>query len=459
MSMSRATPEAFIAANRFGFGARPNDLADISTDPQGWLEAQLSARYAHSPLLDKMPSTMEIVRNYKSEMGKRKEMRKEAKSDPEGARSMLRDIVKQQMKDYLEQSAARTALAITSDAPFFERIVQFWSNHFTVSVTKRQDMPLVAAYERDAIRPYVMGSFEDILLSTTRHPAMQIYLDNFRSIGPNSTIGKRRHKGLNENLGREVMELHSLGVNGGYTQKDVTEFSKMLTGWTIDAPGRGDGSGFLFVPYMHEPGSKTLLGKTYQAAGENEARAALHVFANHPSTAKYIATKLARHFIADEPPAEAVEELARAFTMSRGDLPSLYKTLIGLQSVWQNPLAKVKTPNDYIISLMRTTGLEVSDVNLAYGFKTLGQVPFTAGDPRGWSDMAKDWISAESLLQRVDLAQMVGRGVYTMHEPMELLEQTVGPVATPETRTAVKRAGSKAEAIALLFSSPEFQRR
>jgi uncharacterized protein (DUF1800 family) len=459
MPVSQSTPAGFIATNRFGFGARPNDLAAVSTDPQGWLEAQLDARYAHSPALDNMPGTMSIVRNLKADAKKRRQMKRAAKEDPQGATKEIKAAIKAQLKDYLEQSAVRTQLAIDSEAPFFERLVQFWSNHFTVSVTKRQDLPLVAAFERDAIRPHVMGNFETLLVASTRHPAMQIYLDNFRSIGPHSIVGKRRGKGLNENLGREVMELHSLGVNGGYTQNDVTEFAKMLTGWTIDAEGKGDGSGFIFIPFMHEPGPKTLLGRTYSEDGVNEARSALHVFAHRDSTATFLATKLARHFVADDPPQDAVETLADAYKMSDGDLPSVYKALIRLKAVWNNPLAKVKTPNDYIISLLRTTQLSVNDVNLAYGFRNLGQVPFTAPSPAGWSDVAKDWISAESLLQRVDLAQMVARGVYTRHEPMALLEQTVGPVASDETKTAVRRAGSQAEAITLLFSSPEFQRR
>lgn len=459
MAVSQATPAAFIAATRFGFGARPHDLAAITPDPQGWLESQLDPNLADAPALNSMPSTMDIVRNLKATAKRRKELKKEAKMNPQGVTKEMKDVIKAQLKDYLAQSAARTQLAISSNAPFFERLVQFWSNHFTVSTTKRQDMPLVAAFERDAIRPYVMGNFTDMLIATSRHPAMLIYLDNVRSIGPHSQIGLRRHKGLNENLGREIMELHSIGVNGGYTQADVTEFAKMLTGWTIDADGRGDGSGFFFSPAMHEPGKKTLLGQTYEQAGVNEALTAMRIFAGRDSTASFLATKLARHFIADDPPQDAVDELARAYTMARGDLPSVYKTLIGLDAVWKNPLPKIKTPNDYIISLLRVTGLGVNDVNLAYGFKNLGQVPFTAPSPAGWSDVAKDWISAESLLQRVDLAQMVARGVYTAHDPMDLMEQTVGPVVSPETQTAIKRAGSQAEAITVLFSSPEFQRR
>ena len=307
----------------------------------------------------------------------------------------------------------------------------------------------------------MLGNFHDMLRASTRHPAMQIYLDNFRSVGPDLPAGRKRDKGLNENLAREIMELHTLSVNGGYTQKDVTEFAKILTGWTIDADSRGDGSGFFFAPMLHEPGEKTLLGQTYYEDGVNEGEKALSAFSSNPATAKFVATKLARHFIADDPPQSAVDKLTAAFRHSNGDLLPLYRTLIVMDDAWTNPLAKVKTPNDFILSILRATGVAQStdDATIARAYRSLNQLPFSAPSPAGWSDKGSDWIGAEALLQRIDLARYAARGVHTNFDPGGLLEETIGPVASADTKFAVTHAGSAEEGITLLFSSPEFQRR
>jgi uncharacterized protein (DUF1800 family) len=342
---------------------------------------------------------------------------------------------------------------------FFERLVHFWSNHFTVSAQKLQILPLVAAFERDAIRPHILGKFEDMLLASSRHPAMLMYLDNARSIGPGSKMGQRRGKGLNENLAREILELHTLGVNGGYSQDDVIALARMLTGWTVDALNMGDGSGFLFAPRMHEPGAKSFLGMTYRDAGEKEAETALRDISIHPSTARFIATKLARHFISDDPPPAAVNTLAASYLKNGGYLPAVYDTLISLDACWQDPLAKVKTPNDYILSVLRATQLDAPDLLMVGAFKTLGQTPFSAASPQGWSDEAKDWIGAEALLQRVDFARKISQGISSGKRPKDLMEETIGPLASPETRKAVFAAGSAAEGFTLLFASSEFQRR
>jgi len=458
--------DSFIAATRFGLGAKPGDFAALSGDPRGWLEGQLKPEYAQNQTLNSLPSTMDAVQHMRED----NEMKKQAKQDAaatmdENSKAMYAEKIKEanqeKNEDYIKQVAALTRSAVSSPAPFFERLVQFWRNHFTVSITKPQDRILVTAFERDAIRPHVLGNFHDMLRASTRHPAMQIYLDNFHSIGPDSPAGIKQGRGLNENLAREIMELHTLGVNGGYAQNDVTEFAKILTGWTIDAQGKGDGSGFFFAPRLHEPGSKTLLGGTYREDGVNEGEKALEVFSQSPSTAKFIATKLARHFIADDPPESAVVTLQAAFTQNNGSLIPVYRTLIALDEAWQNPLAKVKTPNDLILSLLRATNIadSIEDKKLVGSFRMLNQMPFSAPSPAGWSDQASDWIGAEALLQRIDLARFFARGVHTLFDPADLLENTIGPVASKDTRAAVTRAGSTQEAIALLFSSPEFQRR
>lgn len=448
---------AYIAANRFGFGARPGELDTISHDPMGWAVAQLDARYTANPGLQKLPSTAVALRDGIGMLQRAKKM-KESGSEAE-QKKMLRETVKGLREDFAAEAAARTFVAIDSKAPFFERLVQFWSNHFTVSATKQQSIALVAAFERDAIRPHIMGNFADMLLASSKHPAMLVYLDNARSIGPNSMAGKRRNKGLNENLAREILELHSLGVNGGYTQDDVIALAKMLTGWTADIQGKGDGSGFLFANLLHEPGNKTLLGKTYRANGEAEAESALRDIARHPSTATFIATKLARHFVADEPPASVIQKLKDAYLRGGGNLLPVYKTLIALPEIWQAPMTKIKTPNDYIISLLRASEMQTDIRTLSRAYQSLNQIPFSAPSPAGWSDKGVDWIGGEALLRRIELAESVARAVHTKIDPQTVLMQTIDPVTSNTTRDAIRRAGSKAEALTLLFSSPEFQRR
>lgn len=454
-----ASVEGFIAANRFGFGTSPGELERISADPKGWLLPQLDPKFAKNKQLDALRQSIETNRPFEDIL-RRKNLLTLDEKDPE-LKARLAEVQADVLQRYARDVSLRMKTASASEAPLFERLVQFWSNHFTVSGIKWGDMPLVVTFERDAIRPHVMGRFEDMLLASTRHPAMLIFLDNIASIGPKSPNGKEFNKGLNENLAREIMELHTLGVDGGYTQDDVTEFSKMLTGWNIEGEKHGDEWGWRYGYNFrqHEPGEKKLLGKTYAEEGENEAKTALLDLARNPATARHIARKLARHFIADTPPEGAVNTLAAAFTESKGQLIPVYKALVGLDEVWQKPLPKLKTPNEYILSILRATGMDPDDGRIMVSARALGQMPFTATSPAGWSDMAKDWMSTESLLQRLGLAQIVAQSVSTAFDPVKLMEETIGPVASEKTRQAVTAAGSAAEAIVLLLASPEFQRR
>ncbi|MFN7114094.1 MAG: DUF1800 family protein [Alphaproteobacteria bacterium] len=448
---------AFIAANRFGFGPRAGELDVIARDPARWVLGQLDTRHSVSPAFAGLPATAAIVQNALGQIRQLQKMKNTG--DTNENRRKLLNMQKDIRVDFIEEAAARTRAAVAGPAPVFERLVHFWSNHFTVSATKRQSLPLVAAFERDVIRPHVLGTFGDMLLAAIRHPAMLTYLDNARSIGPHSRHGKRQGKGLNENLAREILELHTLGVNGGYTQDDVIALAKMLTGWTVDILGMGAGSGFIFNPAVHEPGEKILLGIRYPESGEAAGRAALYNLAQHPSTAQFIAGKLARHFISDAPSAAAIHTLAQSFARSGGSLMDVYRTLLSLPEVWQAPLGKVKTPNDYIISLLRAAGTDLEDRRLAAAFRDLGQVPFSAPSPAGWSDLGKDWLGGEALLRRIGIAQSLADALHTRLTPADLLEATIGPVASETTRTAVRRAGSPAEALTLVFASPEFQRR
>ena len=270
---------------------------------------------------------------------------------PEGQRSGIRQgYLREGSRDYQAAVGARTTSALQTATPFVERLVHFWSNHFAVSVDKLLIVGLAGSFEADAIRPHVLGRFEDPLLAVVRHPAMLLYLDQAQSTGPGSMMGSRG-RGLNENLAREILELHTLGVRSGYTQEDVKEFARALTGWTL--PGDGGTSGgttggatFRFVPALHEPGTRTVLGKTYSDAGEAQARSVIHDLVAAPATALHVARKLARHFVADDPPQALVQRLAETFARTGGDLASVYRELIASPDAWQLAAAKFKSPWD-----------------------------------------------------------------------------------------------------------------
>jgi uncharacterized protein (DUF1800 family) len=450
--------QGFIAVARFGLGAKPGELDQASASPEAWLKAQITAP-SLPPALSGQPSSAERARD----MFELREQRREAKQDK--ADGVASDATKQGGKlraAYLEEAAARTLAMIQSDQPFYERLVAFWSNHFTVSTQRQAVAGLVGSFEREAIRPRVFGRFEDMLLASTRHPAMLLYLDNAQSIGPNSMVGKRADKGLNENLAREILELHTLGVDGGYTQKDVTEFARILTGWSIgkgDEPGAG---AYRFRERAHEPGAKTLLGRAYSEAGEDEGRQALHAIASHPATARHIATKLARHFIAEDPPPAAIDRLAKSFQASGGDLKAVTLALIASPEAWAEPLAKYKTPQELVVSAFRALAPAKSDGEGEKAFRSLvglGQLPFNAPSPAGWPDTADQWIGSDALMKRIDWCSLIGDRAGARVQAAAMLERTIGPVASPETKQAIEHAPSPGVALALLLASPEFQRR
>lgn len=438
--------EAAIATTRFGLGPRRGELADAQSDPRGWIKRQIVQGAALPPQLSGFVPGNERMAEL---------LRARNKSDADA-----QQLLRQQLRDaYLAEAAARTLCQIETAAPVAERLVAFWSNHFTVSVQRPVVAGLVCAFEREAIRPHVSGKFLDMLMASTRHPAMLLYLDNAQSIGPNSVAGRRRDKGLNENLAREILELHTLGVDGGYTQSDVREFARILTGWSVAGVQEGNAGSFEFRPRIHEPGEKILLGRRYPEAGEAEGRDALAALARHPATARHIATKLARHFIADDPPQAAVARLADAFSRSDGDLAAVTLALVDSPEAWAEPLAKVKTPNEFVVSALRATGFRGKPEALLGALRQLGQAPFNAPSPAGWPDTADQWIGPESILHRAEWAMALALRLGPAGDPGDLLAETIGPVAKAETRTAVERAPSAADAAALVFASAEFQRR
>jgi uncharacterized protein (DUF1800 family) len=438
---------AIIATTRFGFAARGSDLANVAHDPRGWVLQQLQRRPA--TLAASLPQSSRGV----ADMLEARQERKEKIGDSKAVQDALRQV-------YVAEVGARLNAAIASDAPLLERLVFFWSNHFTVSALRPVVRGFVGAFEREAIRPHVTGRFADMLLAVARHPAMGFYLDNVMSIGPNSPFGLRKDKGLNENLGRELLELHTLGVDGGYTQQDVEALARILTGWTIARLRDPDPGTFRFVPQIHEPGPKVLLGRTYREAGIEEGEAALRDLARHPATAQHIATKLARHFIADAPPPPVVERIAKAFRDSDGDLRQVMVAVVGQAEAWQQPFGKMRTPTELVVSAFRASGLQsVPDQALVGSLRTLDQPVFVAPSPAGWPDVASAWVSPESVLRRAEWCQTFAERLPDPPDPIEIAAASFGDLMPAETLDAIRLAPSRRIGLALLLASPEFQRR
>jgi len=452
-----------IAANRFGLGARPGDLAAIGGDGRDWLRAQLAAA---APVL-----TDEGLEPSAAVLGEAFALQREIQAEKRSGAEVQQKLPNYLKPIYTTEATARFRAAVLTERPFLERLTQFWSNHFAVSIDKQYMPGLAGSFEREAIRPHVLGNFGDLLVAAETHPAMLLYLDNHLSVGPHSDAALRaaRHQrgrpiGINENLGREILELHTLGVGGGYTQADVTSFATVITGWSLGGgnglfangpPGR-----FVFRPAMHEPGTKTVLGRRYGDDGYGQGVAVLNDIAQHPSTARHIATKLARHFIADEPPPGAVERIARAFRDYGGDLRRVYRALIDSSEAWQEPLAKYKTPGDFIISGYRGLSLPVDPAHGALApFEVLGQRIWQPGSPAGWADRSADWDGASALLKRIEWADAVGGRLGSRRDAAALAPELLGANLSVATGSAIGRAASASQALTLLMSAPEFMRR
>ncbi|MDB5953873.1 DUF1800 domain-containing protein [Ramlibacter sp.] len=459
------TAAASIALNRFGLGARAEDTPP--SDPQGWLLAQFS-RYDPAPAAwAALPRTPALLQELLARQ-------RAVRDAPEGEKQAARQVYRREGREaYLAALGARGASALVTPAPFVERLVHFWANHFAVSVDKMSVVGLAGALEADAIRPHVLGRLEDMLMAVTRHPAMLLYLDQPNSIGPQSAAALRaaegaqpRRRGLNENLAREIMELHTLGVRSGYTQADVTEFARALTGWTLPAVAAADPSKeaapvpSLFRPALHEPGTRTLLAHSYPQPGEEQARAILHDLATAPATARHIATKLARHFVGDEPPPALVQRLADAFTRSGGDLPTVYRELVVAREAWQATPAKFKTPWDWALSSLRAMGQrEIAPMQLAELMNQLGQPVWRPGSPAGYDDIAASWAAPDALVRRVEMAQRLAAQAGDAVDARVLAPRVLPGALSEATASAIARSESPAGALALLLVSPDFLRR
>jgi uncharacterized protein (DUF1800 family) len=429
---------AVIAAIRFGHGRRPSD--PVPPDPAAWLEAQLAPNLPGPALPADLPTALRAIFLAQAEdtLSARAGM----------GRPNARRII-------ATESAAALALVIDSPNPLRERLVAFWTNHFTVARGKVG--ALIGAYVRDAIRPHITGRFEDMLLAVVRHPAMLLYLDNQNSVGPASPAGQRARRGLNENLAREILELHTVTPAARYTQADVTSFAKVLTGWSY--AGNREPYGFEFRDRAHEPGDKTVLGRIWPE-GEQGGVRALAWLARHEATHRHLATRLVRHFVADDPPPEAVRTVFAVLRDTRGDLGAATRALIRLPAAWSPPLTKLRAPQDYVPAVLRAVEASGEQADrVAMGtLNYLGQPLWGARAPIGWPDLATDWAVPETMLRRVEWANGISaRGAG--RDAAELAEATLGPLARPETLRAAARAGSAREALTIVLTSPEFHRR
>jgi uncharacterized protein (DUF1800 family) len=452
------TTRSRIAPIRFGLGLRPGEAAP--PDPEAWLLAQLD----RPPAPVSGPGVEEALRAEAEAAAQRRARNaaaaqaaragaepamqppRQAEAEAEG-RSLLRVMMREEGRAWAERR-------LTTAEPFRERLVDFWMNHFTVSRRKGSVGALNGPLERDAIRPHLTGRFADMLVAVTRHPAMLLYLDNQGSIGPNSRLGQRRRRGLNENLAREVLELHTLSPAGGYTQADVQELAKILTGWSV-AQER-EPHGFLWREAAHEPGPKVLLGRRFEE-GPDSQEAALRVLAGHPATHRHLAVKLARHFVADDPPPAAVRAVEEALRRTEGDLGAATCALVTHEAAWDPPLGKFRAPADYVLAAARAAGLERGDPVLG-GLAALGQPLWSAPQPNGWPDTAEEWAAPEALMRRVDWAYTFA-GRLERLDPGAVVEAALGPLARAETVGAMRVAGSVRDALTLLFGSPEFMHR
>jgi uncharacterized protein (DUF1800 family) len=510
--------EAALALHRFGLGPRAGSVAAIASDPRGALLAELdragAGLIAGTDLLTSGEAARAAFAFQQAQRAARQAERAAQaaqNSNAPSANSQGSGSASPEMKPaeqagtpppaqpprnpgpgvpqqiYLAEAKARFNAALGAEIGFVERLVWFWSNHFCVSADKGNVRQICGAYEREAIRAHVLGRFGDMLQAAESHPAMLVYLDNARSIGPDSIAGLRQKRGLNENLAREILELHTLGVRSVYTQDDVTRFANVITGWTRvpfrqDAALASEASGqransmvrapdtrpepgssarggeFEFNARMHQPGSQSVVSRIYPDTGVEQGRAVLASLARHPATAKHVATKLARHFVADEPPPALVERLSKRFLATQGDLKAVSKELVTAPEAWEAPRAKLKRPGEWIVGTLRAVGVTPPEIGpMMQAHNLLGEPLWRPSAPKGFPDESAPWL--DGLAQRLDIANQFARRAGGEADPREVFEEALAPLASTETRQAITRAESRPQALALLFMAPEFQRR
>lgn len=473
-----------LACHRFGLGPRPGDLAAMA-DPRDLLHREIAQGDSVLVMAEEFwaaglgGTAADMQATYRASEARRALAvattawadaaafpagRSEAVADAAPARlAALKDEGTIDSRIFRQEALLRFRRAITAPIGYLERLVAFWSNHFCISAAKGEFARATAgSFEREAIRPHVLGRFSDMLIAVERHPAMQAYLDNAQSVGPGARGNRKAKRGLNENLAREILELHTLGADDGYTQADVTSFARVLTGWTVAGrDGRlGEPGTFTFNANLHEPGAQTIAGRTYPPAGFGQGEAVLNDLASHPATARHIATKLARHFVADAPSSATVDALAQLFTRSEGDLRAMSLALVDLPESWSAPATKMRSPYDFLIAALRLLDRPPTEPGSLIGsLRQLGMPLWEPPGPNGFPDVSAAWASPEGLKLRLDLSAQLAHTFGGDRSATAVLDDAFGEGVSPETRDAVERAESREQAVALILMAPEFQRR
>jgi uncharacterized protein (DUF1800 family) len=449
--MTTSAPQpAMVAFQRFGLGAKPGGVARIGASPRAALHAEVDKLGIAGIGNSTLPSYAKACAISQAPF-----------EDVEPIRQA--------------EMNARVDKQMSVEIGFVERLVIFWSNHFSMSVNKNETVRgLIGEWERDVVRHNVLGRFGDMLRGTARHPAMIAFLDNDSSIGPNSPIGQSWGVGLNENLAREILELHTVGSGSGYTETDVNTFARMLTGWSYvrgwEADNGWNGGSqanrgqFIYRADWHEPGAFTLMGKAYTQAGKAQVLSALADLAIHPATAEHIAFKLVRHFITDDPTAAMIEPIKQKFLQTGGDLKAVAHALIDLPEAWSTPLCKLRTPYEYTIAQYRALGRRYpnSDPWMMWEpLRALGQMAWECHSPEGYSDETPTWLNPDATRLRLNIAQWFGWAFvpYYKTKVLKLADNLFASALSPETRKRIKSAYSQNDALTVLFASPEFQRR
>ena len=477
-------PVSRSASHRYGYGPF-NGTTDADSSVSGLIR-QMERFEPRSAAIAAAPQHLEVGSLLAENLMKKLARRKKAamgntampdlddkRDSPQGKRLMG---IRSPRNHYAELVDARFATAVESDTPFMERLVHFWANHFAVSADKLTVTGFAGLLEMDAVRPHLLGKFEDMLIAVEQHPAMLLYLDQVQSVGPNSPLGERiaarggKRGGINENLAREILELHTLGVRSGYAQSDVTDFAHALTGWTVSGLTKGpvaqamklngNPGDFAFVAAIHQPGTRRIIGQRYDQQGLAQGLSVLRDLARHPSTAKHVATKLARHFEGDDPSPALITRLEQNFIKTSGDLPTLYRILAESSEVRSATQAKYKTPWDWLISGHRALGLrKISAGQTAQILTQLGQPVWRPGSPAGFDDTAASWAGPDALFRRAEVAEKLAIFTPIGTNPMRLATANLGAGLSPATSQAIMQAESPGQATALMLVSAEFLRR
>jgi uncharacterized protein (DUF1800 family) len=479
-----APADALHVLNRLSYGPTGGEVARVmQIGVDRYIAEQLNPEgVALPPALTQQIAALQVGQRSQRDlvMGYRELQRDAARDQSEAAKAKRREMVQ---SINLESGQARVWQATQSPRQLNEVMVDFWFNHFNVFSGKGLDRVLVESYERQAIRPYAMGRFRDLLVATAHHPAMLFYLDNWLSVAPGyvprgraGAGGAQRPTGLNENYARELMELHTLGVDGGYTQADVTQLARMLTGWTLNPRARsfgGNDSLFFFDPQRHDGGEKQWLGHRVAPHGQAEGEWALELLAAHPSTARHISRKLAQYFVSDVPPQPLVDRLARRFTESGGDIRAVLQTLFDSPE-FRDPSvhnAKFKTPYQYLVSAVRACGVQVANVRpLLATAAQLGMPLYGCQTPDGYKNTEEAWLNPDAITRRISFATALGTGKLPLGPvadagadsappvDAQTLLDTLGPGISAKTRDAVLQSEPRLQ-VALLLGSPDFMRR